>query len=322
MTTHRHTYVADQLSRRDDATCLEPDCGDVVTRCDWSTSWPWECDPSCTRCAPHTVPLLLTLRPPSPAPMTVVHPIATQPATTRRPPKTPPRDVERRYLHTATTTDLVNDLTTHTTHHEPYTTQRKNPDGTHTLVTDRWPTTNPPLLEQLGTAVAQSAAAEEGPRAGFASKPAARIDALDALAKITRDVERWLRTLALDVPYVPSIYGTSEVDLRTGVRRVAAAEGLDRHITRDVRSWWIIARTVTGWDSAAWKPRVGCPLCEVVGGLRIRLDVKTAVCVECCGEWDETTIGLLADHISLATSEEKPEPVAESGHPEDGSISA
>lgn len=292
---HQHAYPTALLSRRDEVPCTSGDCSHTVTRCDWSTSWPWECD----HCGPTATPQLAGPPTPPVAPMRVVHPVATRPATPT-PPASPARDVERKYLRDATTHDLVVDLVEHTRHHEPYTVQRRNPDGTHTLVTRRWQTENPPLLEQLGTAVAQSAAVEEGPRAGFASKPAARIDAIDALARITRDVEAWLRRLDLPIPYVPGVYGTSEVDLKVGVRRVAAAEQLEpRAIARDVRSWWILARTVTGWDSPAWRPRASCPNpdCEVVDGLRVRLDVSTAVCVECWEQWDETTIGILADHI-------------------------
>ena len=304
MNTHQHTYAADTLSRRDTVACMSAGCTDTVTRCDWSTSWPWECE----HCGPTAAPALLTPRPrPRPAPMRVAHPIATRPATTTPPTHITARDTERRYLREADTTDLVTDLVEHTNHYEPYSVQRTNPDGTHTLVSDRWKTTNPPLLEQLGTAVAQSAAVEEGARPGFASKPAARIDAIDALAKITRDVERWLRTLDLPVPYVPGVYGTSDVDVSVGVRRVAAAASQDKTIARDVRSWWIIARTVTGWDSQAWKPRASCPVCEYVGDLRIRLDVSTAVCVNCWAEWDESTIGLLADHIRGEELDEEPE---------------
>lgn len=292
MSTHQHTYPADALSGRDHVDCTSVECTHTETRCEWSTSWPWECD----HCKPFPAPALLPSVAPA-APMRVAHPVRIRPATPT-PPTSPARDIERKHLREASTADLVVDLVEHTTHHEPYTIQRRNPDGTHTLVTERWATTNPPLLEQLGTAVSQSAAVEEGPRAGFASKPAARIDAIDALARITRDVERWLLLLSLPVPYVRGAYGAAEVDLMVGVRRVAAAVSLDDRIARDVRSWWIVARTVTGWDSAAWRPRVACPNCEYVGDLRIRLDVKTAVCVNCWAEWDETTIGILADHIS------------------------
>ena len=192
----------------------------------------------------------------------------------------------------ATTTDYVDALTRTTTHYEPRTVLQTNPDGTNTWVSDRHRTISLPLLEQLGSAVAQSGSAEGG-RRSFESKPSARLEAIDVLQDIETEALAWNRRLNLPV-----------MDPKTGhqlpldqlVQAAAANAGDD--MLRDLRSWWIRARTVTGWDAPVWKPnRNTCPLCEVKGDLRVRLDAQTAVCLACGEAWDTATIGLLADHI-------------------------
>lgn len=228
--------------------------------------------------------------------MRVVFPIAHQPATPDEAPHAHLHDVDRESFREADLHDIVVALVEPTRHRQPYTV--RNDEGI--WVTRRWETSSPALLDQLGSAVEQSSSSKEGPRPGFGSKPSARIDAIDALQRITREAESWLRRLDLQIPYVPGPYGTSSVNLHAAIRRTAAnvLVGQDRNaLQRDVRSWWILARIVTGWDAPAWRPRNTCPICEAAGGLRIRFDVSIAICLDCDSEWDAQTIGLLADHI-------------------------
>lgn len=212
--------------------------------------------------------------------------------------------------------DCVTDLTAPTIRRQSFSIAHINDDGSTTWIQQRHTTTSPSLLEQLWGAVEQSGSAEGGQRV-FASKPSARIDAIDAAQKIDTDAFTWLRRLghvnAYDDPKLPdtaaavrrlgSMLPSIETCSRTKPDRDKPC--CKRHIVeQDIRSWWSLARVLTGWDSAAWKPANTCPVCEVKGGLRVKLEAHTAVCVECWSTWNPGTIGLLADHIRAENHED------------------
>ena len=78
----------------------------------------------------------------------------------------------------------------------------------------------------------------------------------------------------------------------------------------DLVAW---AETVTKWRNPPYAPTAPCPLlrldengdevpCNARGALRVRLDSRTAVCLECKGTWDENTIGLLGEHVRTWTA--------------------
>lgn len=223
----------------------------------------------------------------------VVHPIAHQtptPITGARPLADTPTDL----------IDYITALCDPTTHGEAYLTPNRNNDGSTTFITQRHRTTSPPLLEQLWATVEASGSTEGGQRS-FASKPSARLDAIDAANDIEAGVFAWLTRLG----HRPDDMG----DTLAAVRHLGAlAAGVDRDTHRviesDVRSWWVRARVLTGWDSPAWRPNNTCPLCGVKGGLRVRLDHHSATCTECRQTWDPSTIGLLADHIRAENHED------------------
>lgn len=220
--------------------------------------------------------------------MRVVHPVANQ-TPTRRPPRA-------RHLATDTPYDLndyITALCDATIHLEAFQILLRNRDGSSTWVTQRHRTTNPSLLEQLWSTVVASNSTESGVRA-FASKPAARIDSIDVANDIDREAFDWLTRLGRRPD--------SMTDTIAAVRLIGALarsqdDQMQRDILHDVRSWWIRARVLTGWDSPAWRPDNTCPLCGAKGGLRVRLEARTATCVECREAWDAGSIGLLADHI-------------------------
>lgn len=195
--------------------------------------------------------------------------------------------------------DYVHELTEPHTHAEHYTLR----------VGAEWVGRNhttrvPALLTQLWANDTPSAAAEDGPRPGFASKPAARLDALDTAIRIDIEASRWVKDLGEDDP----------ADTIACIRRLhslaVGAGPITRHaITRDVRSWWMQARIVTGWDSPAWAPDNTCPQCGERGTLKIRLADRMGMCTNdaCRVVWDETTIGVLAEHIrDESEAERKP----------------
>ncbi|KQX76046.1 hypothetical protein [Aeromicrobium sp. Root472D3] len=83
--------------------------------------------------------------------------------------------------------DYVSALCDATRHGEAYLSSQRNPDGSTTFVTQRHRTTSPPLLEQLWATVEASGSTEGGQRS-FASKPSARLDAIDAATDIEHGV--------------------------------------------------------------------------------------------------------------------------------------
>lgn len=166
----------------------------------------------------------------------------------------------------------------------------------------------PSLLAQLWANDIPSGSTEDGARPGYASKPAARLDALDAAARIDLEAARWVRDLGEDDHHTDTAATVRQLH---GLAASAPVE-TRRAIEHDVRRWWIRARIVTGWDSAPWTPDTTCPQCTERGTLKVRLTEQLASCTnDACGAvWDQASIGLLADHIRTETEAERaPRPV-------------
>lgn len=194
--------------------------------------------------------------------------------------------------------DYVRELTEPHTHAEHYTIRQ----GASWRGLDHT-TKVPSLLTQLWDNDTPSASAQDGPRPGFRSRPAARLEALDTAVRIDLQASRWVRDLGEDDPD----------DTAACVRRLhslmpSALLVTRREVERDVRSWWLQARIVTGWDSPAWTPDSTCPQCDERGTLRVRLAEHIGMCTNdgCRATWDEQSIGLLADHIRSESAERRP----------------
>lgn len=203
--------------------------------------------------------------------------------------------------------DLVRELCEKTQHWEFYMRKRK---PRHHV------TTNPPLLVQLAAASTPNPSVEAGASRPAASKPSAAIDAIDTLMRIDHEAAAWVRRLGQDDPG-----NTIRCVVQVGALAVAqdrcdrASAKRDEHgrviccayhrIETDVRRWWSWARIVTRWDLPPWQPDNTCPLCGARGTLRVRAVERLATCTEdaCRETWDETTIGLLADHIRAENHE-------------------
>jgi hypothetical protein len=183
-------------------------------------------------------------------------------------------------------------------------------------------TVAPPLLEQLWQSIEPSGSAEAGVARPAASKPAARLDAIDTAQRIDAQVGAWLDLLD-SAPARAKATGLTESELRllesvNRLRHLASLiPGLDHcgnrptydqqgpiccnphEIEHHIHRWWTWARVVTGWDTPAWQPANTCPLCGTRSSLRVRLDDQRATCInDACREtWGPDTIGLLAEHI-------------------------
>lgn len=208
------------------------------------------------------------------------------------PPVTRPRGL--------TLTDYVRELTELHQHREPYSVR----GITGGFASRTHVTRVPALLVQLWDA--PSNAAETGASRGFESRPTARLDALDTAARIDIQAARWIT----DLGEQPRSLRTVDVIHQLHGLVPSAQVVQRRAIEHDVRSWWLQARIVTGWDSPAWSPANTCPQCGERGTLKVRLAERIGMCTKdgCRATWDEATIGLLADHIRAESEAERVTP--------------
>ena len=163
-------------------------------------------------------------------------------------------------------------------------------------------TTLPSLLDQLAEAVIPGEAYVEndGSKPGFRSTPPARLDAIDRLLAIEAGSARWVVSLGLTIR--DTVHGN--VRALVGVCATLDSDTFEA-LAYEIGLWRSWAATVTGWQTPPWRPRVACPICDRLGSLRIRLAEKTACCMDCGEAWDETRIGLLADHIRVEGEQEE-----------------
>lgn len=205
--------------------------------------------------------------------------------------------------------DHIADLTRTTTHRERFTRDRVKGtawSGDHvTLV--------PPLLWQLEH-TSPTKAGDSALSGSFKSQPAAWLEALDTLARIDLEANRWVTDMGepgdgTTMQLVQKLGSLMPSATRCGRLRGRHSDETGwcctwHAVARDVHRWWVQARIVTGWQSPAWRPDNSCPMCGKRGGLRVRLGDHSALCVECRETWDQSTIGLLAEHIRRENLEE------------------
>lgn len=170
-------------------------------------------------------------------------------------------------------------------------------------------TVEPPLLVQLRESVSPSSSAEAGASRPASSRPAARLDAIDTANRIDHQASTWLSSVV--------VVGLDSIGrVRRAASLLPGLENCNRNrpardaqnqivcckahqLEHDITRWWTWARVVTGWDAPAWQPDSTCPLCGTRGSIRIRLDLGRATCIndQCRETWDDTNLGLLAEHI-------------------------
>lgn len=152
--------------------------------------------------------------------------------------------------------------------------------------------THPPLLDQLRAAISGRIGHPEGGSTAFASRPGARIDALDTLTRIETDTRNWVNQLGGH----PRSTAEGNLWYLNGATADMGATDLD-FLDHDTRSWHAGAAITSGWDEPAWRPHVPCPNCETTDTLRIRTDPIMGYCTHCGEGWDQATIGILGNHV-------------------------
>lgn len=152
---------------------------------------------------------------------------------------------------------------------------------------------HPSLIDQLRDCFPDGAS---GTPAGVpSSRPAANLETISALGTITTEASRWVAYgLRCASSGVVSDLALLRDRASTIVERGDLAD-LDWH----VRRWWGHARIITTWDQPPLKPHVPCDECGAVGSLRVQPNPTTAMCFECGSVWDESTIGILGNHVQI-----------------------
>lgn len=193
--------------------------------------------------------------------------------------------------------DHVEQLTRHHTHREPYSHRNGAQLSIFTHLT-----MVPPLIDQLDEAETGKKG-DVGGGAGYTSRPAASIEAIDTLMFIDDEAARWVRKLGEDDPG-----DTKACIIRVHALHASQDGPTKGDIERSVKRWWSQARITSGWDSPAWRPDNTCPVCEQRRSLRIKLGDQMGFCVECRSMWSPEEIGLLADWIRLENAEDTEAP--------------
>lgn len=157
---------------------------------------------------------------------------------------------------------------------------------------------HPSLINQLRLTGAGSTAGLMSSSLG--SKPPASIDAVSHLDTMERETRLWWRKVE------PAKEPGKTLEIRLHLLAARASTLTDDQLSTldgDVMRWWATARVASGWDSAPLKPHVPCMVCEKVGQIRLRIDPLSAVCLACGAAWDETTIGILGNHVRIMLEE-------------------
>jgi hypothetical protein len=82
-------------------------------------------------------------------------------------------------------------------------------------------------------------------------------------------------------------------------------------LSAEAGRWVVWCRVFAGWETPPWRPRARCPQCDTAAGvdgdqpagLRVRLDIRSAVCLTCDATWSDGGVPIeqLAKHIQATT---------------------
>lgn len=199
------------------------------------------------------------------------------------------------------TASRIAELTRYTTHTQAY---RR---GTEVLLHR---VTAPPLLWQLANAQYGTSMHDERAGSGFGSRPVARVESMDALRLIHQEATEQIQDLG-GIPTTRKDQSTIGLVRYLGSLIPAAGQEQADRAEQRVARWYTLARVATGWDSACWRPRNTCPVCQTLSSLRIRVADLEGFCAECHTSWDQTQIGVLAEHIRYENGDQGDTPQTE-----------
>lgn len=194
--------------------------------------------------------------------------------------------------------DVASELADPRQHREP---RWRWSEARHKVPLPAHVTTQPGLLVQLHEAIKpiMSSVDESGTRSVPKSSPPLQLDALNRWLEISTEAAWWCRLFGLDDR------GDPILDVRTLVGAQHGDRAAD--VLTALRCWRSWAATMSGWQSI-YTPHAACPVveCGRMGTLRINLHKVGGVCIACGAWWDETTITILAAHISNSTDGHEP----------------
>lgn len=196
------------------------------------------------------------------------------------------------------TQTAIRELTEPHIHREHFHREKEYADGSTTRYPEDHVTTQPSLLDQLEAAIHHTNTADDVGGAGTGSRPAARLDAIDTLHRISAQAYDWTpRPTLTDTVRAAHAYIAGQPPCQKWDPDQGCCK---RHVgDQQIRRWWIWARLATGWDREPFRPDATCPACGKRGGLRVNVDDehKHATCADCHTTWDDRTIDRLGFHI-------------------------
>lgn len=156
--------------------------------------------------------------------------------------------------------------------------------------------TLPCLLIALHDAAAPGAGESGSVTGGFESRPSAELEPLAVLGEIIEDANFWANTFDLNRPTlaktISALVGAPHDDAQ--LARIAS----------QAARWVRRARLATGFDPSPFTLGAPCPHCGRRNSLVITGDLNAGRCSRCGVDWDENTIGILANMLTTSATVE------------------
>lgn len=161
-----------------------------------------------------------------------------------------------------------------------------------------WVAQFPSLLDQLALAVQPGETFAEPETIVGAHQPPgprypARLVAVDRLLAIQAGAAMWCRAARLTLREQTSF----NIRALVGVAPTLPSGDQDGLLTA-MRGWHTWAAVASCWQRPDDAPRGTCPACDARNTIRVRLAARKAFCVACGAWWDDSTMGVLAEHMS------------------------
>jgi hypothetical protein len=162
-------------------------------------------------------------------------------------------------------------------------------------------TVQPSLLDQLHDA-AVSPVTRQNDAGGHSvptSRPPLAVEAYSAYEEISTAAVRWVRVVVRR----PEVRDTPGGNIRMVVGYLGQLD-LDtlEALLQDLKTWRRWALVMTGWETAMFRPRIACPVCDSFGTIRARATREDALafCKECQHWWENGGVHDLADKVREA----------------------
>lgn len=161
-----------------------------------------------------------------------------------------------------------------------------------------WVAQFPSLLDQLAQAVIPGETFAEPETIVGAHQPPgprypARLEAIDRLLAIQVGAAMWCARVER------TLRDSAAANIRALVGVAPTLPSGDQDgLLSAMRGWHTWAAVASCWQRPDDAPRGTCPACDGRNTIRVRLATRKAFCVACGAWWDDSTMGVLAEHMA------------------------